>query len=375
MRIRVVPANGKLSRDRPGIFRSSPEHGFSMRYLVLLLVLFLTACPVREVDVCGPDVEDPHPDCPESDAGIDQNNGLTPDSDADGEEEPDTDTGACSPACTDEMVCNETTGECVECLAEGDCTDQVCSRDTNTCVECLGDDDCTDGVCDTDANTCVVCLTNDDCTDPTASFCDTDTNTCSGCTTSADCAHLADAGTGVCDTENSTCVECLDDDETTRAACDGNSCDPATNTCTDTVVGSLEVCEPCLADSECSTDHSCVPMDFDGAFHGNYCLKLLASGCERPFSDSIDAVSASGNQTEEYCALKTSLVTCEAFNTFLDACEDASECGDANLNNDARCEPVDTIAGNECTFACVGMNDCPQGSDCTGGVEGDRWCE
>ncbi len=67
-------------------------------------------------------------------------------------------------SCDEGLVWNGT--DCVECTADGDCTDTpdtpVCNTETNTCVECLNNQNCIEKdtnnpVCNSDTNTCEPC--------------------------------------------------------------------------------------------------------------------------------------------------------------------------------------------------------------------------
>ncbi len=272
--------------------------------------------------------------------------------------------------CTD-GVCDTDANACVECLVDADCSGGVCDTDANTCVECLSDGDCTDGVC-ADDNTCVECKTNADCTDPSASLCDTATNTCTACTTNDDCSHLS--GTTLCDTSaaSGVCVACTVDDE---SACAGNSCDPATNTCTQTPVHSVGTCEPCKADSECVQDHRCIPMKFQGTdLPDGYCLKIASTGCNQPYYSAINRMSLSGAAAEDYCGIAESLTTCAAV---LDlkaskTCSSDGECG-LSGTDDARCEQVG-LASNRCTYSCDLSTQCPGSTSCGSAPGNTDYC-
>src|SRR5262249_13699996 len=154
------------------------------------------------------------------------------------------------------------------------------------CVECVGSQDCTGTkkICDTTADACVDCLAPADCKDAKAAKCDA--KACVKCTSNDDCAHIA--GKTVCDTKAGECAQC---NVANEAVCNGKSCNPATETCTTTAVGTKDLCEPCLADSECiggnqaDPDVRCVPMTFNGtARAGGFCLRRVSKTCEKPFS-------------------------------------------------------------------------------------------
>lgn len=76
-------------------------------------------------------------------------------------------------ACTEDEVCNSTTGECeLACMIP--CEDPlVCNRETRACEEefaCTGDEDCDGDICDTDFGICVECVDDADCFDAICSF-------------------------------------------------------------------------------------------------------------------------------------------------------------------------------------------------------------
>jgi hypothetical protein len=262
-------------------------------------------------------------------------------------------------------ACNTDTGRCVACMTDDECATEisanVCNTDTNECAQCLTDDDCAEGGCAPD-NTCVECTTDDHCTDPTASVCDTNTYECTDCTDDDGCSHLDD--TLLCDTsgDDGVCIECTVDDE---SACNGNSCDPATNTCTQTPTDQTETCMPCKADSECVADHRCVQMEFDGTqLADGYCLKIATTGCGRPYTGLIERESISGASSETYCGVDESVTTCQAVLDLLGdkSCSSDSDCG-LPQQNDGRCESVNFVP-DRCTYSCSADADCVSGRSC-----------
>jgi len=198
---------------------------------------------------------------------------------------------------------------------DGACADPtpVCKEASDTCVECLAPGDCAAGeetLCDTTSNTCVECLAPADCDTAGASRCAG--GACVECEDSNDCAHIA--GKGVCD--GGECVQCTTADET---GCAGKSCNPATNSCTDSNVGSVGTCKPCVADSECTGGNvadptsRCVPMEFNATpRQGGFCLRRVAKTCSKPFQIPISASSLSGAPSESYCGIDQENVRCEA---------------------------------------------------------------
>jgi hypothetical protein len=263
----------------------------------------------------------------------------------------------------------------------GDCpTDKpVCDESSDTCVECLIEQDCTGATntkCDTTTNTCVECLMPAHCSTASAARCEG--GACVECEDNDDCAHIA--GKGVCD--GGTCVQCTVEDET---PCAGKSCNPATKTCTITAVGSKELCESCVADSECvgwnqaDPDARCLAMQFEGtARPGGFCLKRVAKTCTRPFQTPLIGISLSGATSEQYCGIDQDSTRCEAVLDLLASavCADGmdSSCGcprdqDGNctsLGDGGLCRTVGVNA-NRCTYTCGVTDDCPTGKTCTAG--------
>ena len=286
-------------------------------------------------------------------------------------------TSAQCPAAKD--VCNLATNLCVECVSGTDCSvaKPACNTATNVCVECLNGTTCpsTKPVCDTTAKTCVECLTDNDCGDPAKAQCSG--GTCVPCTANAACAHLTDKG--ICN--SGACVQCTVADE---SPCAGKSCNPATNACTTTAVGSVGTCRACLADSECTggnqldPDARCVPMEFQTTPRaGGFCLRRVAKTCVRPYTIPITATSLSGAPSENYCGIDQATTRCEAV---LDlstgqACPDGADsscgctrdqngdCTDPGLGGSCRTVGVFT---NQCTYQCGSPNHCPSGFSCGG---------
>jgi hypothetical protein len=233
--------------------------------------------------------------------------------------------GPCGVCKLETPICNDDL-QCVECTAESNslCLEKmlVCKTDAFECVECNASSDCNLEpmlVCKTDAFECVECNASSDCNDPAEAGCNTELNECEECQSEADCTGIE--GRPLCD--DGTCVECTP--ATEGVDCGGTSCDPLTRECTKTMLGSLETCEACVADSECgvegspSGDHRCVEMFYpvgerfpDG--DTGFCLKVFAPGvCEQPYAIRIpDRRSLSGDPLQSYCGINETLATCPA---------------------------------------------------------------
>jgi hypothetical protein len=207
-----------------------------------------------------------------------------------------------------------------------------------------------------DDGVCVGCLSHSDCTDPSASVCDEASGACVPCSDSAQCAHLL--GLGVC-SEAGVCVECSDTD---TAACGGSPC-TAAGTCS-AYEREQRTCQPCDTDANCEGANYCVPMEYEGAERGGYCLTEGGmDDCAQPFLTPIERPTLSGRMGGPYCGIDESLATCEAVRAVLDRapCTGAdTDCPESGL-----CRELDGLL--RCTYTCAGADDCPVDLTCTAG--------
>lgn len=274
--------------------------------------------------------------------------------------------GECGFCPMDRPVCFET--RCVQCTAEEDdyCTDRV-------------------QFCDTEAFECVNCLADGDCRAASASRCDLDSNECESCESNEQCDDVNGLpSTGnACD--EGTCVDCTPGTESDTCAND-MSCNPATRECTNTQVGSLDVCEECVADSECGDEgepseaYRCVPMFYAGERFPDeetgFCLKSIALGgsCSNPYRIVLTRPSLSGGAPDDYCSINEELATCPAVRALLSD----TECDPANGDED--CPPAGIcreLPGdlNRCTYLCSDLVECKNppapGSTCGASSSGN----
>ncbi len=145
----------------------------------------------------------------------------------------------------------------------------LCS-DALVCVQCTVADDsyCTEQglLCEVASANCIACSGDADCTDPTKARCDN--NVCVQCTEQGHCEGIEGIGDGESACAGGVCVDCTPELETSTCL-DLRTCNPATNECTNVFIGSREVCEECVADSQCGEDdaaselHRCVPMYYE----------------------------------------------------------------------------------------------------------------
>lgn len=264
--------------------------------------------------------------------------------------------GVCVVCPFDKPICNDETEQCVACTADdvGYCTQQglLCDSESFACVDCLSHADCTAidaAKCDSEMKECIPCDSHEQCND--VEGLPGENNACNA---------------------DGICVQCTP--ETEPASCGGKSCDPATGTCTDKDVGSLDICEACVADSECGLDGEpsdefrCVPMLYKGRpfpdERTGFCLKVFSiGGCEQPYAIPISGrASLSGESVTTYCGIRESLATCPAVHA-LDrnlTCPGGSDdaCPEGGL-----CRDVGGLA-TRCTYPCDASQQClPSGGD------------
>ena len=300
----------------------------------------------------------------------------------------------------DTPVCNESAGLCVQCTPEeaGECGDDtpVCNESTGLCVQCTPEETGECGgdtpLCDPGLSECVACLADGDCNDPTEAKCDDMLKECVPCDDRAQCDDVDGfPGTANACNADGECVECTPASETETCANDV-SCDPATETCTTTTRGSREVCQTCIADSECgdegvpSQDFRCVPMFYpndqtrfpDGST--GFCLEIFEpGGCTQPYAITIsDRSSLSDPTPRSYCGINEDLTTCSAVRALVmnDDCLEDADCPTGGI-----CRDVGGLS-DKCTYLCESLVEClpdnppgRPGSTCgSSGGGGDDFC-
>jgi hypothetical protein len=281
-------------------------------------------------------------------------------------------------------------GVCVLCPEDK----PVCLDDVE-CVQCTSEERgyCTNRnqVCDTEAHVCVECLDNTQCTAANASRCDTDNDECAPCETNTDCDGVDGlASSGNACTADGVCVECTPDSE--AQTCPANrSCNPRTNTCTDTIIGSRAQCEPCVADSECGDEgepsdaYKCVPMYYPDAqtrfpdAETGFCLKRTDGGCQRPYAITLVSrpTLSAPSSTDDYCGINEALATCPAVAALV-ADERCPNGTDEECEISGICRQVGNLQ-NRCTYFCTDVVECKEapvpGSTCgSSGSGGDDYC-
>ena len=274
------------------------------------------------------------------------------------------DAGPCGMTCAaPRPVCDETTGDCVECT----------DADTTACgpeESCINND-------------CAECANDADCDEPTAARCDA--GTCVACDDDAQCAGIGD--TGVCDVPAGTCVECT---AAEAGGCTSGVCRPG-GTCSD--YGDAQTaCQPCDTDLNCVPGQLCVTLQYPvgtGADYGSFCQwrrDAAPPGPNGACADNTDLASSPwafgwsdarsvDGATADLCTLATT--TCTALlqhRTQVTGCEtpgdDDGACGEPGLP-DGRCRNNST-GQPRCTYPCLGNEDCrAPSSSCIGGAGSD----
>jgi hypothetical protein len=299
----------------------------------------------------------------------------------------------CSPAracvqCLENAQCSSTDpvcsgNKCVGCTAKSDCsarsTTPACDVASGDCVECTAADatKCTavNKVCKSGSNTCTECNTSADCTDPTKPTCEA--NVCRACAADNECTGKMNAGVALDACWNGQCVDCRVDAMDTKKdyGCAGNAaCNPVTRTCSDRMKNSANTCSPCLSDAECTTDHRCVEMSYQGTTlqptgqAGGYCLALISApgDCPAPYGASpIVRSSRSGATMDSYCGVNETKATCEGIRAFGTRCPDGMVASCNAIG--ARCENVN--GSMRCTYSCASGNsaECPETLSCASG--------
>ena len=235
------------------------------------------------------------------------------------------DAGPCGMPCTGGQRCNETSGECVDCLSDGHCGDAT-------------------PVCDTSTGTCVGCVDGTDCTATGRPFCVG--TQCVGCRTNTDCP----VSTPVCSPTTHTCGPC-----TARTDCNGRATAPACNTTT----GACTLCDVPNESADCG---------------GLRCFNQVSCTQCRAMTVAIDCQSPTAARCDSTgtCAACTSNADCGHISGGRNRCDagtcvqctvatESADCGTKSCNPATRtCTTTDRFTRQQCQ-SCVADNDCLQG--------------
>jgi hypothetical protein len=254
----------------------------------------------------------------------------------------------------------------VQCLGDGHCpSDKTPQCVDHECSACTDNDACADHdvklLCDKDASSstkgqCVQCTENRDCENPTPQC---TAHQCVSCTSSAACKGLTE--TPACNTRQNVetsgqCVECTAANETMK--CGNKACDRHLGTCTGKSRGSVSLCEPCVADSECVDDAKCVMQKLGTKELGRHCFWVNTEGknCSvdqpafRPYATLATLRSVDGSEDEDYCQPVT---TCSAILSANGSCSPSAQCGEEGVD-DGVC-----LGGGTCSYPCQHTYECP----------------
>jgi len=152
------------------------------------------------------------------------------------------------------------------------------------------------------------------------------------------------------------------------AACGGHSCSRVTHTCTATTLRTLDVCQPCEADTECQSNQRCVMLNFMGTDVEYGCFFDSTMGrcaetdsARRPYVTHTDTLTSIDGVDGIYCLPGTT--TCQGLaDSRTVSCTMDSDCGAPGLD-DGLCPGG--AGGGLCSYPCQGGVDCTGTQTCT----------
>ncbi len=273
--------------------------------------------------------------------------------------------------CTEQVAACETPGEVFDgerCVPRPDMDASASDASIDAGIDVRPDagpcGGCGAGLhCRTSDEMCVQCLGNEHCgpAEPTcqAGVC------VSGCDESI-CGAFAE--TPRCGPAGG-CVECLPASE--ALDCDDRSCDPTTNECTTTRIGSVDRCGRCASSSECGTfdaggallPMACALTPWTGGDAGYFCVvdhTAAGSGvvCPRGTPRLENGVATREGGSSSFC-LPVAETTCPAL-VDNDACDPTDDCGLAGAD-DGMC--FMTMCESYCNES-AGDRGCPGTQSC-----------
>jgi hypothetical protein len=175
-------------------------------------------------------------------------------------------------------------GQCVECLTSSQCLPldgvrRTCDLGLRTCIKnpCKVDNDCAldasgGRLCDTTTGGCVACMTDAQCTSPAQPHCLTESHHCVECASDANCDE-ANGETCTPDTHVCKVTRCVSD-----ANCDGAlKCDVASGQCVgcvsnaDCSFGGICESQQCVQPATCASSSECL--------YGTFCQNGACVQC------------------------------------------------------------------------------------------------
>ncbi|MGE0784396.1 MAG: hypothetical protein AB7S26_01810 [Sandaracinaceae bacterium] len=229
----------------------------------------------------------------------------------------------------DNLVCDTTARECVECLGNGDCfgEGEVCiARSCRMVTTCESSRQCPGQVCDTSRGYCVDCVSDVDCGGEQRCENSVCVDPPMACDSDRQCSELS----LVCDTASHVCVECVRNEDCAEGfACSANRCARSSVECEAGVlecVGSDRF-RRCQSDGTWAMPESCLA--------GQSCAAGLCEDTSCGEACGPDQVCVQGICQSLVCAPDcTGDETCEA---------GVCRCGDG-----PRCAPGSVCTGGAC---------------------------
>lgn len=244
-----------------------------------------------------------------------------------------------------------------ECKTQDDGYDPT-KLPTSKCGICSG----TKPICDESTNQCVECLATTDCKDATKALCDNTLKACVACTQDTECSHIAN--TGMCSAGR--CVQCTS--ETEEQKCGENVCDIQKGICSTYKAESAELCYPCVSDRQCKPGSKCVENIFKGQPRGGYCWRLKSSGActnDQYLAELKRKTLSDPTKEVDFCAFDETLTTCEAVRMYNQQCVGTPSpvaCA-ITEGDDGKCVASGSLK-NRCSYACTSDTQCRPGILC-----------
>ncbi len=249
-----------------------------------------------------------------------------------------------------DLVCDQDTGECVQCIGPEDCPDELFCGADHRCHEthfCESDKECKDYdlVCDKDAGKCVECLTVVECTD--GEYCEQGFCLAAACEVGAS-KCVGNTVHGCPEGKSWTVAQaCTDKEYCEEGECKDLACEPGAGWCQGDIY------------ALCAADGKSVKLEEDCAATGKHCTSLGCGDCapqcvgkecgDDGCGGNCGACSQDENCVAGECVAKCGDATCSAAEG--ESCESCpTDCGECP----GACDPACDADREECLEAVTG---------------------